>query len=238
MLEREKWRLAREWILADIAARDLTAGDALPSEAEIQRACGLGRHSVRRAVSTLAAEGLVSVEQGRGTFVRQRPDLLYRISRRTRFRENVEAAGMHPSSETISAGIVSAPAGIAEALGIAAGAPVHRLLRRGHADGRPISVTRTFHCAERFPDLGARRAEGQSVTDIYRDHGIADYTRMETTLYARLPDRMEARLLEQPAEQPVMVMSKTDVGPDGTAIGVGESIWAAGRVRFALEAGA
>lgn len=228
------WERARDWIMGDIAERRLRAGDRLPPEPEIQRACGVGRHSVRRAVAALAAEGLVSVEQGRGTFVRSRPRLLYRIGRRTRFRENLLSQGVAPSSAGISHEIVAAEPALAEALRLATGAPVHRLLRQGFADASPIHVTRSYHCATRFPDLGARRMRGDSVTEIYRDHGIADYHRKETMLYARLPDRMEARLLEQPSEQPVIVMCKTDVAPEGTPLGYGEAIWAAGRVRFAL----
>lgn len=228
------WERARDWIRADITRRALRVGDQLPPEQDIQRACGVGRHSVRRAMAVLAAEGLLSVEQGRGTFVRAQPSILYRIGRRTRWRENLHANGAVPGSDAIGAEIVQADAVVAEALALTPGAPVHRILRRGLASDVPISLTRSFHCATRFPDLSERRSQGTSVTEIYRDHGIADYHRRETTLYARLPEKWEARLLEQPVDQPVMVMCKTDVTPDGAPIGWSEAIWAAARVRFAL----
>ncbi len=236
MTRASNWERARDWIRADITRRALREGDQLPPEQDIQRACGVGRHSVRRAMAALAAEGLLSVEQGRGTFVRAQPTLLYRIGRRTRFRENLLANGMKPGSDAIGAEIVPADAGVADALALVPGAPVHRVLRRGLADAVPISLTRSFHCATRFPDLGERRSAGASVTEIYRDHGIADYLRRETTLYARLPEKWEARLLEQHVDQPVMVMCKTDITPDGAPIGWSEAIWAAGRVRFSLSA--
>ena len=235
MTELTNWERARDWIRAEIAARRLAEGDRLPTEPDIQKATGLGRHSVRRAMAVLAAEGLLSIEQGRGTFVRGQPAIPYRIGRRTRFRENLIAAGRVPGGEALGADIVPAAADIAAALGLEPGAPVHRILRRGLADGMPISLTRSFHCARRFPDLGVRRAAGASVTEVYRAHGIADYHRRETRMHARLPEKWEARALEQPAEQPVIVMAKTDVAPDGTPLGFGESIWAAGRVRFELE---
>ena len=100
--------------------------------------------------------------------------------------------------------------------------------------GTPISLTRSFHCATRFPDLGRLRAAGVSVTDVYRAHGIADYRRRDTMLYARQPQKWEARLLEQHPEQPVMVMCKTDETPEGAPLGWSEALWAAGRVRFEL----
>jgi len=229
------WERARDWIFRDIAVRRLADGDQLPPEPDIQRSSAVGRHSVRRAMAALASEGLLSVEQGRGAFVRAQPPILYRISRRTRFRENIRAAGRTPGGDVIEAVVVAADAGVAAALALEPGAPVHRILRRGLADGAPVSLTRSFHDAQRFPDLGARRMRDESITDIYRSHGIADYRRLRTMLYARLPEKWEARLLEQRVELPVMVMSKTDATPDGAPVGWAEAVWSAGRVRFALE---
>lgn len=236
MVKSGNWERARDWITQDIETRALADGDRLPTEGDIQRLAGVGRHSVRRAVAALAAEGVLSVEQGRGTFVRARPPILYRIGQRTRYRENLETQGVTPSGEIVSGGIVTAPPEVAVALNLDPGAPVHRMLRRNRADGRPISLSRAFHDAGRFPDMAERRARGESATDVYRDHGIADYHRLETSFYARLAEGWEARQLEQSAEQPVIVMCKTDIDDDRNPIGYSEAIWAAGRVRFSLAA--
>lgn len=230
----DNWRTAHDWIVRDIEERGLVEGDRLPREPDIQQASGVGRHSVRRALAVLAAEGKVSVEQGRGTFVRARPNILYRIAQRTRFRENLIAQGVTPGGEAISEDIVAATGEVAAALGLGEGALVHQIVRRGLADHRPISVNQSFHSAERFPDMGARRREGESVTSIYHSHGIDDYHRSETVLYARLPSGFEARLLSQPVDRPVMVICKTDKDTEGQPIGYSEAIWAAARVRFAL----
>ena len=233
----QNWQKARAWIVQDIAARGLGDGDRLPPEQDIAEACGVGRHSVRRATAVLAGEGVLSIEQGRGTFVRAQPRLIYRIGPRTRWRENIRAAGMVPGSESLDIRQEPATVELAARMGLAEGAPLHMILRRGSADGVPVSLTRTWHCAIRFPDLGDRRARGDSVSDIYRDHGIEDYRRKETQLHARLPDRAEARWLGQTADQPVLVMTKSDIAADGTVLAWGESLWSAGRVRFALETG-
>ncbi|EIE50382.1 GntR family transcriptional regulator [Salipiger aestuarii] len=235
MTEYRNWEAVRDWIVQGIATRDLREGDRVPPEQHIAAICGVGRHSVRRATAALAVEGVLSIEQGRGTFVRIRPALLYRIGRHTRFRENLRRAGVAPGSEALGVDLIAADADIARALAVPEGAPVHRILRRGLADGIPISLTRSYHCADRFPDLGARRTLGDSVSEIYRSHGITDYHRRETELFARLPTRPEARLLDQRPEQPVMVVSKTDAAPDGLVLGFGEALWGAGRVRFLLE---
>jgi len=124
---------------------------------------------------------------------------------------------------------------LAEALMPPPGARVHRVLRHGLADGRPVNLTRSHHPAARFPDPAERRHRGQPVAAIYADRGIADYHRRETSLYARLPRKREARTLEQPADQPVVVMCKLDEDADGVPIGWSEAIWATGLIRFSLD---
>jgi DNA-binding FadR family transcriptional regulator len=52
---------------------DSPPGHRLPTEAELCRAFGVSRTSVRAAIQRLAERGYLSVEVGRGTFVRQ-PD--------------------------------------------------------------------------------------------------------------------------------------------------------------------
>ncbi|WP_375689764.1 phosphonate metabolism transcriptional regulator PhnF [Pseudooceanicola sp. LIPI14-2-Ac024] len=234
-VQSSNWQTARDWIVRSIAAQDLAEGDRLPTEQEMQREIGVGRHSLRRAVAALAAEGVLSVEQGRGTFVRGMPRITYRIARRTRFRENLLSQGVTPGGSTVTAEVCAATGEVAEALDLAVGAEVHRVITHGLADGRPINLTRSYHPASRFPALGADRLAGQSITAVYADHGIADYHRRETSLYARLPQKWEARMLEQPADQPVIVMCKLDADPDGLPIGWSEAIWAAGLVRFSLD---
>jgi len=60
---------------------ELQPGDILPSEATLCEQYGVSRTTVRAALSTLANEGLVTSESGRGTFVRQRRHLTYRPRR-------------------------------------------------------------------------------------------------------------------------------------------------------------
>lgn len=230
-----RWAEVRDRVAERIAGGELCAGDRLPTEPELAGAFSVGRHSVRRAMAALAEEGVVSVERGRGTFVRARPPITYRVGRRTRWRENLRAQGLDPSSETISHELRPADAAIAWELGLEEGAPVHRVLRRGLADGRPINLAVSYHCARRFPDLGPRLAAGASVTELYREAGIPDYRRGHTTVHARRPEPWEAGLLDQKPDAPVMVLAKTDVDPGGRPIGHGEAVWSALRVRFHFE---
>lgn len=232
---RDNWKHIRDRLSADISGGHLAPGAQLPTESQLCRSFQVGRHSVRRAVAALAVEGKLRVEQGRGTFVQAAPLISYHIGRRTRFRQNLLQQGVSPAGEQIADDIVPAPARVAAALGLAEGSAVHRLLRRGLADGVPISLGLSFHCATRFPDLAARRSAGESVTEIYRSRGINDYFRKRTIVFARRPDSEEAALLMQHPDQPVMVLQKTDVDAQGHPIGYSEAVWAGDRVQFSFE---
>lgn len=232
---RETWQTIRDRLAAEILSGALAPGAQLPTEPDLCTRFGAGRHSVRRAIAALAVEGKLRVEQGRGTFVESAPLINYQISRRTRFRQNLLSQGVTPAGEQVTDDVIPAPRRVAEALSLPEGTSVHRLMRRGLADGIPVSLGVAYHPFALFPDMADLRRSGRSVTDIYRTHGIADYLRKSTTIYARRPTVEEARLLKQHPDQPVLVVTKTDVDLAGRPIGYSQAIWAADRVQFTFD---
>jgi DNA-binding GntR family transcriptional regulator len=56
-------------IRSAVTSGEVRPGYRLPSESSIVQASGVSRLTARRAVQLLASEGLVTVVQGRGTFV-------------------------------------------------------------------------------------------------------------------------------------------------------------------------
>jgi GntR family transcriptional regulator, uxu operon transcriptional repressor len=68
-----RYRLA-ELILADSARAGLGPGSRLPTERKLAADMGATRTSIRQALAVLEAEGHISREVGRGTFLRRTPD--------------------------------------------------------------------------------------------------------------------------------------------------------------------
>lgn len=230
-----QWQLVEERISRDIASGALSPGDRLPTETEIMEQFNVGRHSVRRAIAELASAGKVPVEQGRGTFVEEQSVITYNIARRTRFRKNLLEQGRVPSGQPITEAEIEAPPAIATALKLAEGARVYMIVRRSFADDVPISLSRSYHPVERFPNMHLRRRAGESVTNIYAAFGIPDYLRQSTTILTRRAIGEEAQLLAQLPQQPVLVVQKTDIDMDGRPIAYSETVWAGERVQFTIE---
>src|ERR1700733_9528054 len=62
-----------EQILAEVNQRGLKPGTRMPSERELQRLLGVGRSTVREAMTGLSALGVVDIRHGEGAFVARDP---------------------------------------------------------------------------------------------------------------------------------------------------------------------
>lgn len=65
----------RSYIEEGIAARRLKAGDKLPTERELMEMFGGGRNTVRKTLSALEGEGIITRQIGSGTFVAENVSL-------------------------------------------------------------------------------------------------------------------------------------------------------------------
>ena len=231
----QSWETTRDRISDEIAAGHLAPDARLPSEPELCLLYNTRRHSLRRALAALVAEGKLRIEHGRGTFVERAPLINYVIGPRTRFHENLLAQGLTGSGQAISEMRIPASTRIAGALGLPAGTPVFAICRRGFANDLPISLGWSYHDADRFPDMAEQRRAGISVTETYRKYGIADYRRQRTTIFTRIANEQETSLLMLRPGQSVLIVQKTDVDMDGAPIGFSEAAWAGDRVQFTFE---
>src|SRR5438876_7344234 len=96
------WRQVADGIERGLADGRYVAGEKLPGETEIAETYRVNRHTVRRALATLAERGLVRAERGSGTYVETRR-LAYPLRSRTRFSEIVGAGGREPRGQFIDA---------------------------------------------------------------------------------------------------------------------------------------
>src|SRR5438552_1091618 len=133
------WRRVADSIEHGITAGVYASGEKLPAETEIAESYKVNRHTVRRALATLAERGLVRAERGSGTYVEARP-IPYPLRARTRFSEIVGAGGREPRAELIASAQETANRDLARQLRLAAGAPLIRLETLRLADRIPICI--------------------------------------------------------------------------------------------------
>jgi GntR family transcriptional regulator, phosphonate transport system regulatory protein len=230
------WRQVADGIERGIADGRFAAGEKLPGEMEIAETYRVNRHTVRRALATLAERGLVRAERGSGTYV-EAVKLAYPLRSRTRFSEIVGAGGHEPRGQLIDASEDVATRELARELGLKTGASLIRIESVRLADRTPICVSTTWLSATRFPDAGRVFASTRSMTKLLVHYGIRDYRRGTTKITAAIADAADAARLDLALGRPVLVVDSTDVDPDGKALVTKRSRFAAERIEFVVESG-
>ena len=109
--------------------------------------------TVRQALASLAARGMVERGVGRGTFVRAPEPVVHDLTRVAGFTEQAERSGLAAGATILEAREYAAPEHVARPLELDPGAPVVRLVRIRSAGGRPLALEDTWVPGERFPGL-------------------------------------------------------------------------------------
>ncbi|WP_407155753.1 phosphonate metabolism transcriptional regulator PhnF [Bradyrhizobium sp. STM 3557] len=228
------WRRVADGIERDIADGRFAAGEKLPGETEIAETYRVNRHTVRRALATLAERGLVRAERGSGTYV-EAPRLAYPLRSRTRFSEIVGAGGREPRGQLIATSEEPAARDLARQLGLKTGATLVRIESVRFADRTPICVSTSWLPADRFPDAGGVFAKVRSMTALLAHYGVRDYRRASTRITAAIVDATDATRLDLALGRPVLVVDSTDIDADGAPLVTKRSRFAAERVTFEVE---
>jgi len=230
------WRQVADGIERGIADGRFAAGEKLPGETEIAETYRVNRHTVRRALATLAERGFVRAERGSGTYV-EAQRLAYPLRSRTRFSEIVGAGGREPRGQLIDATDEPATRELSKRLGLKTGAALIRLEALRLADQAPICVGTTWLAADRFPDAGNIYERVRSTTKLLAHYGIRDYRRASTKVTAAIVDATDATRLDLSLGRPVLVVDSTDVDADGKPLLTTRARFAAERVEFVVENG-
>jgi GntR family transcriptional regulator, phosphonate transport system regulatory protein len=230
-----RWRRIAETLSQDIQEARFADG-RLPTEPDLAARFQVNRHTIRRAIGALADQGLVRVEQGRGTFVAS-GHIDYLLGRRTRFSNNLRREGHAPRHRLVAATRVTADGITQRELRLAPGDEVVEIEAVGHADGVPVSFAVHRFPAARFAGLADAFAASGSITAALASCGVADYTRSATRLLARLPNEREARYLEQPMSRPVLQTESVNVDNDGVPIQRSTTVFAGDRVQILVADG-
>lgn len=228
-----RWEAIAQALRDDIAAGRFQPGERLPNETALAERFAVNRHTLRQAVQALAREGFVKVLHGSGTYVRELV-LDYALQRRTRLSENLAEAGERAKRELL--GHETAEAGEwAQPLKVGARSPVEITYTRASVRGRPIGISTSVYPCPRLAGIAAAfEAEG-SITAALRRLGVADYTRVRSTISCRLPTAAEADALARPVTQPVLVVSYTNADLDGLPVEAGLTLFAADAVQLTVE---
>ncbi|HWU79397.1 MAG TPA: GntR family transcriptional regulator [Caulobacter sp.] len=149
-----------------IQSRVLRHDAAIPAERDLAEEYAISRITVRRALSGLVDEGLLSRHRGAGTFVTSRVEKSF--SRLSSFSEDMVSRGRRPHSVWVNRSLGAVTPEEALSLGLSPGAAVYRFHRIRYADDAPMALEYATIPAYCLPSI---EAVGDSLYEALAQSG-------------------------------------------------------------------
>jgi GntR family transcriptional regulator len=177
-------------------------GALIPNEFDVAKEFGVSQGTARKAIDTLAADGLVIRRQGKGTFVVEHTpaNMLFR------FFHIYDETGKQvlPDSPSVRPRTMQATPAQANALDLDTAAMVIQIDRIRTCDGQPLSVETVALPEALFPGLGHYDSVPNTLYDLFqRAFGIL-VGRADDKLSAVAAGKQEAGLLGVPLGAPLL----------------------------------
>lgn len=218
-------------------------GSALPSEAELVERYGASRNTVRAALATLEAEGLITSSQGRTRQVRKIRRWEWKMAEWEKAHNNdgdawantIKAQGGVPKND-LQILSIQAPADVAEALQIPVGTAIQARNRLRWVNDEPHQLSDSY-----FPPFVT---DGNDLfwnpSDLGVPGGLLAATghkqvRWHDTLTARMPSAEESQRLMMAPGTPLLIHTRVGYNAEGRPVRYMVTRMAADRVEVSYD---
>lgn len=191
--------------LADLAIRELGPDTAIPSERDLMTAYDVSRATVRKAIDSLVAGGLLHRIQGKGTFV-ARPRVESRLHLAS-FSDDMRRRGLAPSTRLMLVDEERPPGEVVRSLRLGAHGTAWRIDRVRLADGQPMAIEQGWYPRSLLPDLDTEDLTGSLYT-LFAERYDLVIDGAEQTLWGEAAEGATARRLEAPVHTPLLVFRR------------------------------
>lgn len=223
----------QQQLLQMIQSGKLRPGDALPSEDELRRACGVSRMTARHALQALETQGFALRHKGQGSFVSQ-PRVEKDIMHLSGFTAEMRALGLKPSSRVLDAETVPTTAEVASRLQIPIGSPAFYLRRLRCADSLPVAIEEVWLAREQFPGIDKLDFTSVSLYETLRERYGIRVSRADEIIEARSANRQQAELLDLPRNGSLLSITRTLWSANGKPVETAQSVYRGDRYRAVL----
>ena len=207
-------------------------GERLPTLETLMREFDVARVTVRQAVDLLSREGLVSAQQGRGTFVTgvPRPERPLRLH--TTLRELAEVYRHDRPRLTLIDEAAAMPT-LQEGEGEAAAS--YQFLRRVHSRGDEPYCVISIYLDRRVFRMAPKRFRTETVVPVLMDLPRVKIADARQTLVISSADVEVAKLLGIPINAPVAEVRRVCIDPKGVLLYLGEVTYRGDFIRLQMD---
>lgn len=207
-------------------------GTRIPTLPELAEEFGVGLVTVRQAVQILKNERLVAPEQGRGTFVRDKPQTHPKMRVETSLRGLADlyrklAPRVLPLDEGTATPRLEPEDGRP--------APRYRYLRRVHASDRQATSVISAYLDERIFKLAPKRFRTELIIPVLMDLAAVKVGSARQILTIGTAGVDAAQALNIAASAPVAELRRVFCDPEGTVIYLGELTYRGDFIRMDMD---
>ncbi len=210
----------------------LAPGTALPPERVIAAITDLSRVTVRKAIKSLAEDGIIVQKQGFGSFVAsETPKIDQSLSRLTSFTEDMNRRGLPSTSIWLERGVFMPSPDEVMALALSQDASVSRVDRLRTANGKPMAIERASLPTTILPDP---LQVGTSLYEALEATGQRPVRALQKISAINL-GAADAMLLEVDEGEAGLRIERTSYLADGRIVEFTQSIYRGDAYNFVAE---
>ncbi len=207
-------------------------GTQIPTLPELAQEFGVGLITVRQAVQLLKNEKLVEPEQGRGTFVRHKPQTHPKMRVETSLQGLADlyrqlAPRVVPLDEVMAMPRLEADDGVP--------APSYRCLRRVHGSDRQVTSVISAYLDERIFKIAPKRFRKELIIPVLMDLPQVKIGSARQILTIGTAGVEAAKVLNVAASAPVAEVRRVFCDPEGTVIYLGELTYRGDFIRVDMD---
>jgi len=225
------YRQVRNLIAEQIRSGEIPQGSRLPAERLLAEQLDVSRVTLRRALTALADDGLLTPSHGRGWYAVPRP-LSEPPNELMSFTDLAGSAGAQSRTQVLSSGVVKATADQAARLKVRTGSRLLHLERLRFLDDLPVAITSSWIPLARVPGLERRDFTTDSLYRVLGDRFDLRATRADFEVESRVAGDEDARRLDIPVGAPLLVATQTTEDQHGRRFELSQMVYRADAYRF------
>lgn len=227
------YAVVRQRILDAIEQGVYQVDGQIPTEPELCELYGVSRITVRKAITDLVKDGVLTRLQGKGTFVQGRKveNALLTVSGFTDFGI---AQGKNTREAVIKQELIPAD-DYQQRLDVPAGGRLFKLVRVMYLEDEPLFIDYSYIPLARYPEFDQRYQPGRSTYQLLQD-SYETYVRSDRKVIdVYTATKAEAKWLGCELGEPLFRIGKTAYDQDGRPVHCSELYCRANRVSLTID---
>ncbi|MDF1509472.1 GntR family transcriptional regulator [Robertmurraya sp. DFI.2.37] len=213
---------------------NLSEGDSLPIESEIEKLYGVSRATVRKTIDELVSEGVVKRIQGKGTFI-QSKKIVQTAGAITSWTEEMRLRGKEIHTDNTLLLELEPSQKIREELKLTPNEKVICLKRTRYSDGEPIAIMINYMRGKFIPGFLEKGLQRESLYETLEEEYNIRLEKAYERIQARVATDLEAVELQIPPESALLHLTRVSYLKDGTPFELVEMSNRGDRYQYHIE---